>query len=226
MRCCTYDLNSGSITRPDYHRVTIMHSKRTIMRIHVLACLTFSFLIIGCNNTGTDTFDLPPCQNPEFTLTNGEESVYSFEELNTGSFRIVSYYSSFIGSGAYSIDKNKTLLNPLIWQSCGENNVSNADQLVLSGKGYINSLEPEEKIQINMNVLWCFDENITVTAGTFESSHCQYMSDDGINSYESYVINEDDDARPMGGLIYYIGYKNDIQNYVVELISWNENSNS
>lgn len=203
--------------------------KENILKISIKIPLTIfitSIFIAGCFYKGGAITDQVPCSNPKYTL-NDDDSTYLQTDLKGNLEELYHYHSYYAGLDGYTIKvtKEQPISNNynILWKSCGGNDVYDLATLLLSGSGYVSSFDSSAKSDIVLNKEWCLDENITVLAGSFETEHCRYLSDDHIYNYETYrLITTSSEERPLGGVIYYVGYENGVENYKIELKSWEE----
>lgn len=195
------------------------------MRKVLLPLIPIVLLFSACYEH-SKTSDGVRCSNPKYTLDNKKVATYlkTDIQLNTTVFEL--YQSITVGSGGERInitENNITTEAVLIWDICGDNKTYDLATLILSGNGYVSSFAKEAVFEGSVNKISCLDENITVLAGTFQTEHCSYSSKDTVYSYEIYRLNtSDEEQRPMGGVIYYKGFKNGIENYTIELSEWKD----
>lgn len=196
------------------------------MRKVLLPLIPIFLSFTACfEHSETETFDAPRCSNAKYNLDNKKIATYLNRDIQQDITAFESYRSGAVGSGREKIDTTEDNITnfALVWDVCGDNKTYDLATLILSGNGYVSSFSKDSSFEGSVNKTSCLDENITVLAGTFQTEHCTYSSKDTVYSYEIYRLNTSDvEQRPMGGIIYYIGFENGIENYSVELSEWKD----
>lgn len=105
-----------------------------------------------------------------------------------------------------------------IWSFLGENDLPDIRMVLLGEERFVNAFDTYAQSNILTQESFCEKATITVTAGKFNTTHCIYASADGLYRYETYHDKSSKASkRPLGGLIYYVSYHNDVTTYKIEL---------
>ncbi len=102
------------------------------------------------------------------------------------------------------------------WQLCnvfGGNNLFDIRMVLFGQERYVGSFDTHAESNISTTSISCNNASVTVAAGTFDTQHCVYESEDKQYRYESYYT----DPTKMGGLVLYTSYVDGLENYQIEL---------
>ncbi|HHH37461.1 MAG TPA: hypothetical protein ENK77_02465 [Epsilonproteobacteria bacterium] len=186
--------------------------------------ITLSLVMVGCK--GSFITDLPECSDPKYYIAEGQTASYQLSEVGKGEVRTEIYVTSAAGLGATSVEISSPeddFFMPFLWKGCGGNEIYDVASLLLSGEGYVASFRTDDISQIKMHEVACADENVSINSTVYAAKRCEYASSDGVYSYESVVIDADTEDRPLGGVVFYTGYENGVENYSIKLMEWTKN---
>jgi len=200
-------------------------------KFYPVLILLITFIIHGCFGQTDSSRECSKCNHYQpisssdanYTITNKQNGDTAQIHLSAYSLMFRSCINPYVDIYETWHFQEEEKFEDITFDICQMNELSDMRMLLLSAKGYLTSIDPDNRSDIHLDISTCKDVNMSILDDTEPSTlrHCSYRSINNVYRYETYQMSVDDySARAFAGIVKYSSYINNEESINIELQSW------